>query len=57
VDLVRGGASAASGDAVLELAPSVPIGPAGRNELTEEAERLVRFIASDANRHDVRWIT
>jgi hypothetical protein len=26
-----------------------------RAELSEEAERLVRFVAADATRHEVRW--
>jgi hypothetical protein len=42
-------------EAILEIVPSVPVGSAARAELTEEAERLVRFMAPQAARHDVRW--
>jgi hypothetical protein len=42
-------------EAILEIGPSVPVGQAARTELTDEAERLVRFMAPEATRHDVRW--
>ncbi len=42
-------------EAVLELAPSAAVAPADRAGLTDEAERLVRFIAPEAGRHDVAW--
>ena len=49
-------AIAGGGEAVLELVPSIVVPDAARTELTEEAERLVRFVAPDAVRHDVRWV-
>ena len=49
IETVRGGA-------ILTLSPAVPLTDqsvlAG---LTEEAERLVRFVAPEATRHEVRW--
>jgi hypothetical protein len=45
----------ATAGAVLEMAPSVRVPPAARTELTEEAERLIRFIEPEADRHEVRW--
>ncbi len=43
------------GEAVLTMAPAVPVPAATRTELIEEAERLIRFVAADAARHEVRW--
>jgi hypothetical protein len=44
------------GEAVLTLTPAVPVPSRTiRAELSEEAERLVRFVAADATRHEVRW--
>jgi hypothetical protein len=40
---------------VLEIAPEVKVPASARAELTEEAERLVRFVAPEATRHEVRW--
>ena len=42
--------------AILAIVPSVPVGAAARTELTEEAERLVRFMAPEAARHEIRWV-
>ena len=39
---------------VLEIAPSVRVRAGARTELTEEAERLVSFVARGAGL-DVRW--
>jgi hypothetical protein len=44
-------------EAILEIVPSVAVAAAARTELTGEAERLVRFMAPEAARHDVRWAT
>ncbi len=43
------------GEAVLTLSPVGPVPAAAKTELTEEAERLVRFVAADAIHHEVRW--
>lgn len=43
--------------ASIALTASVPIAPGARRELSDEAERLVRFIAPEAARHEVRWAT
>ena len=44
------------GEAVLTLSPAVPVASRSvRAELTEEAERLVRVVAAEASRHEVRW--
>ena len=43
------------GEAVLTLSPLDPVGPADRTGLEEEAERLVRYVAAEASRHEVRW--
>lgn len=37
------------------LTPSVPIAAGARHDVSEEADRLVRFIAPQAGRHEVRW--
>ena len=42
-------------EAVLEITPSVAVPASARTQLTEEAERLVRFMAPGASRHEVRW--
>jgi hypothetical protein len=44
-----------NGVAAIELAPLQAIGPADLQALTDEAERLIRFIEPDADRHEVRW--
>ncbi len=43
------------GDAVLTLTPLAAVAAADRADLETEAERLVRYVAADASRHDVRW--
>jgi hypothetical protein len=43
-------------EAVLELTPSVAVPATARASLTEEAERLARFVGRDATRHGVRWV-
>jgi hypothetical protein len=44
------------GEAVLTLTPAAAVPSRSvRAELTDEAERLVRFVAADATRHEVRW--
>jgi Winged helix DNA-binding domain len=43
------------GVATIELAPLHTIGRADRRALGDEAERLIRFIEPDADRHEVRW--
>ena len=45
----------AKGSAAIELAPVQAIGKADRAALTGEAERLIRFIEPDGDRHEVRW--
>ena len=42
-------------EAILEVVPSVPVAAADHAGLTEEGERLVRFVAPEAARHGVRW--
>ena len=42
-------------EAVLEIAPSVAVPASARTDLTEEGERLVRFMAPEAVRHGVTW--
>lgn len=42
-------------EAILEVVPSVPVAAADRAGLTDEGERLVRFVAPEAARHGVRW--
>jgi hypothetical protein len=42
-------------EAILELAPLIAVPAAARAGLAAEAERLVRFVAPAAGRHDVRW--
>ncbi len=37
------------------LTPSVPIAAGARHDVSEEADRLVRFIAPQAGKHEVRW--
>jgi hypothetical protein len=44
-----------AGEGVLRLEPLVHIARAERTSLTEEGERLVRFVERDASRHAVRW--
>jgi Winged helix DNA-binding domain len=48
VEIVRG-------EAVLTMQAVAPVPAAARVALTDEAERLVRFVAADATRHEVRW--
>jgi hypothetical protein len=43
------------GVATIDLAPVVKVGRADRKALQDEAERLIRFIEPDADRHEVRW--
>ncbi len=43
------------GVASIDLAPVVTVGRADRQSLQDEAERLIRFIEPDADRHEVRW--
>jgi len=42
-------------ETALEITPSVDVPAATRTELTDEAERLARFITRDAGNHIVRW--
>jgi hypothetical protein len=42
-------------EAILTLTPGGPVPSSVRTELTDEAERLVRFVAADVSRHEVRW--
>ena len=42
-------------EARLEIVPSVVMRAGARTELTDEAERLVRFMAPEASRHAVKW--
>lgn len=51
----RGPWRATRGEITLEIKPATPVAKAARTGLTDEAERLVRFIARDASRHEVRW--
>ena len=44
-----------SGTTTLEIRPAGPVPAATRNQLSEEADGLVRFIARDAGRIEVRW--
>ena len=44
-----------SGTTTLEVKPVGPVPAAAHNQLSEEAEGLVRFIARDAGRTEVRW--
>lgn len=39
----------------LTLTSATAVPRTARTELTDEAERLVRFISADASRHEVRW--
>jgi hypothetical protein len=41
--------------AAIDLQPLQTIGPAERSALTDEAERLIRFVEPEATRHEVRW--
>ena len=43
------------GVATIDLVPLGRIGRPERQSLTDEAERLIRFIEPDADRHEVRW--
>ncbi len=43
------------GVATIELASLRAIGKADRQALTVEAERLIRFIEPEADRHEIRW--
>ncbi|HEX5825144.1 MAG TPA: winged helix DNA-binding domain-containing protein [Candidatus Limnocylindrales bacterium] len=45
----------AKGVATIDLVPLGRIAPSERQALTDEAERLIRFIEPDADRHEVRW--
>ena len=45
----------ARGVATIDLRPLEPIGRPERQALTDEADRLIRFIEPDADRHEVRW--
>jgi Winged helix DNA-binding domain len=45
----------AKGVATIDLVPLGRIEPSERQSLTDEAERLIRFIEPDAGRHEVRW--
>ncbi len=47
--------SEAAGTTTLEIKPVDSVPPAARTEMTDEAERLARFIARNANRTEVRW--
>jgi Winged helix DNA-binding domain len=47
--------ASSAAEAILDIVPSLPVTPADRRGLTDEAERLVRFVAPDAARHGVRW--
>ena len=40
----------------MEVAPAARVAKAARSALTDEAERLVRFIVRDAGRTEVRWV-
>jgi hypothetical protein len=46
----------AKGTAVLRLESFAMVGRADRTALAKEAERLVRFIAADADHHEVAWV-
>ncbi|MBA2373163.1 MAG: winged helix DNA-binding domain-containing protein [Chloroflexi bacterium] len=39
----------------LTLTPAARVPRTARTELTDEAERLVRFVSAEASRHEVRW--
>jgi hypothetical protein len=43
------------GEAILTMTPFGKLTAAVRRDLETEAERLVRFVESDATRHDVAW--
>jgi len=44
------------GEAILTITPAIPVRSTSvRAQLTDEAERLVRFVAPHATRHEVRW--
>ena len=45
------------GTAVLELRPFGRVLTTDRQALDAEGERLVRYVAPEADRHDVRWLT
>lgn len=45
----------AKGVTTIDLQPLQPIGSTERQELGDEAERLVRFIEPEAARHEIRW--
>ena len=45
----------AKGVATIELRPLQQIGKVDRQGLIDDAERLIRFIEPEAERHDVRW--
>ena len=45
----------ARGVAAIDLQPLQTIGPRVRTALTDEAERLIRFVEPEATRHEVRW--
>ena len=47
--------TASGGSTTLEVRPAATLPKAARTELTDEAERLVRFIGRDAKGHEVRW--
>ncbi len=47
---------AAKGTAVLRLEPFAKVARADRAALEEEAERLVRLVEAEADRHEVAWI-
>lgn len=47
--------TASAGATTLEIKPATPLPKGARTELTDEAERLVRFIARDTGRTEVRW--
>ena len=49
------GVAVERGIAVLTLSPGVTVPAPDRVALTVEAERLVRFAAARAARHEVRW--
>ena len=49
------GIETARDEAVMTITPATKVPRPARTELTEEAERLVRFAAADASRHEVRW--
>ena len=44
-----------AGATTLEVAPAAPVAKAAKSALTDEAERLVRFIARDGGTTEVRW--